>query len=251
MKLHILGSNSLGNCYVLEAVSDSLIVEAGVRLLEVKKALRFKINGIAGAIVSHHHNDHAKYMGELAASGVLVLASEETLAAKQLLGAPFTRSIEPLHGVKVGDFKVMPIALRHHNNDGTPCGCLGFVIDHPESGRILFVTDTMMLDTVVPRLNHVMIEANYADDILERNIENGSVPPSMRRRLLKSHMEIGTTKLILQDNDLTDVNEIILIHLSDGNADERRFVREVSELTGKCVYAASAGMTLDLSKEPY
>ena len=34
-------------------------------------------------------------------------------------------------------------------------------------------------------------------------------------------------------------------------ADEKLFVREVSELTGKCVYAANAGMTLDLSKEPY
>lgn len=170
MKLHILGSNSLGNCYVLEAVSGSLIIEAGVRFLEVKKALRFKINGIVGAIISHHHNDHAKYIGELAASGVLVLALSETLEAKQLLGAPFTRAIEPLHGIKIGDFKIMPIALNHSNNDGTRCGCLGYVIDHPESGRILFVTDTMTLDVVVPRMNHIMIEANYADDILTRNI---------------------------------------------------------------------------------
>ena len=251
MKLHVLGSNSFGNCYVLEAASGSLIVEAGVRFLEVKKALRFKINGIVGAIISHHHNDHAKYIGELVASGVLVLASEETLAAKQVLGSPFTRVIKPLHGIKAGDFKIVPISLSHSNNDGTRCGCLGFVIDHPESGRILFATDTMKLDWVIPGLNHIMIEANYADDILTRNIEDGSVPISMRTRLLKSHMEIGTTKLILQDNDLSDVSNIILIHLSDGNSDEKRFVREVSELTGKCVYAANAGMTLDLSKEPY
>lgn len=251
MKLHILGSNSLGNCYVFESASGSLIVEAGVRFLEVKKALRFKTGSIVGAVISHHHNDHAKYIGELVASGVLVLASDETLAAKRLLGAPFTRAIEPLRGIKVGDFKIMPIALNHSNNDGTRCGCLGFVIDHPESGRILFATDTMTLDVAVPRMNHIMIEANYADDILTRNIENGSVPPSMRTRLLRSHMEIGTTKLILQDNDLSEVSDIILIHLSDGNSDERRFVREVSELTGKCVYAANAGMTLDLSKEPY
>lgn len=251
MKLHILGSNSLGNCYVLEAASGSLIVEAGVRFLEVKKALRFKINGIVGAIISHHHNDHAKYVGELTASGILVMALSETLEAKQLLGAPFTRAIVPLHGIKVGDFKIMPISLNHSNNDGSWCGCLGFVIDHPESGRILFATDTMYMDWIVPGLNHIMIEANYADDILERNIENGSVPPSMRPRLLKSHMELGTTKLILKENDLSDVSNIILIHLSDGNSDEQRFVREIAELTGKCVYAANAGMTIDLTKDPY
>ena len=217
----------------------------------MKKALRFKINGIVGAIISHHHNDHAKYIGELTASGILVLALSETLEAKQLLGAPFTRAIEPLHGIKIADFKIMPIALDHSNNDGSKCPCVGYVIDHPESGRILFVTDTMKLDTIVPRMNHIMIEANYADDILDRNIECGSVPPSMRPRLLKSHMELGTTKLILQDNDISDVTNIILIHLSDGNSDERRFVREITELTGKCVYAANAGMTIDLSKDPY
>ena len=42
-----------------------------------------------------------------------------------------------------------------------------------------------------------------------------------------------------------------MIHLSDGNSDEQRFVREITELTGKCVYAANAGMTIDLSKTPY
>ena len=71
--------------------------------------------------------------------------------------APFTRVIKPLHGIKVSDFKIMPIALNHSNNDGSRCECLGFVIDHPESGRILFVTDTMTLDMIVPRMTHIMI----------------------------------------------------------------------------------------------
>ena len=53
------------------------------------------------------------------------------------------------------------------------------------------------------------------------------------------------------ENDLSHVDNVVLIHLSDGNADEARFVREVKELTGKAVCAARAGMTLDLSKTPY
>ena len=47
------------------------------------------------------------------------------------------------------------------------------------------------------------------------------------------------------------MDNIVLIHLSDGNSDEERFVREVKEITGKPVYAANAGMVLDLSKQPY
>ena len=36
----------------------------------------------------------------------------------------------------------------------------------------------------------------------------------MKPRLIQSHMEINTTKGILKANDLSGVNEIVLIHLS-------------------------------------
>ena len=65
MKLSVLGSNSLGNCYVLETDSEALIIEAGCKLSEVKKALRWKISKVAGAVVSHCHNDHSAYVKEL------------------------------------------------------------------------------------------------------------------------------------------------------------------------------------------
>ena len=56
MKLIINGSNSKGNSYVL--VSDSgekLIIEAGVKLMELKQSLNFKIENISGLLVSHEH----------------------------------------------------------------------------------------------------------------------------------------------------------------------------------------------------
>ena len=118
-------------------------------------------------------------------------------------------------------------------------------------GKLLFITDTVTLDYSIPGLNHIMIEANYADDIVEKRIEAGLMPISMRPRRLYSHMDISQTKAILAENDLSQVDNIVLIHLSDGNSDEKRFVREIRELTGKPVYAADAGMTIELSKEPY
>lgn len=214
-------------------------------MLEYKKALKFKINGIVGAVVTHQHNDHAKYVHEFIASGIVVLALKDVFNAKGLSGKPFTKEITPMHGYKVGGFKILPIPVHHD------VPCVGYVIEHAEMGRLLFVTDTMMLESVISGLNQIMIEANYADDILDANIENGRMPVSMRPRLLQSHMEIGTTKDILMSNDLSQVNNIVLIHLSDGNSNESRFVKEVSETTGKCVYAANKGMVIDFSKEPY
>lgn len=37
MKLVVLGSSSSGNCYVLDAGDEALILEAGIRLNEVKR----------------------------------------------------------------------------------------------------------------------------------------------------------------------------------------------------------------------
>lgn len=245
MRLSVLGSNSFGNGYLLETVQEALAIEVGVRLSEYKKALGWRLNKVAGAIVTHEHNDHAGYIGEFVKAGIRVFALPEVFASHGLLGKPFTKDIAPRAVFKVGGFKVMAIGVEHD------CPCVAYLIEHSDMGKMLFVTDTMIFPYAVPNLSHLMLEANYADDILDKRIESGLVPPSMRPRLLKSHLEIENTKGILSRQDLTRVNEIILIHLSEGNSNEERFVREVRELTGKDTYAARAGMTIDVSKTPY
>jgi hypothetical protein len=73
----------------------------------------------------------------------------------------------------------------------------------------------------------------------------------MKDRLLHSHMELSTAKDILMANDLSQVNEIILIHLSGNNSDPEVFVNEVSSVSGKPTYIAKAGFEISLDKEPY
>lgn len=245
MKLSVLGSNSRGNGYVLEGAHEALAIEVGVRLSDYKKALGWRLNKLAGALVTHEHNDHAGYMSEFVKAGVRVYALPEALAAHGLIGKPFTHSINPRKSFKVGGFKCMAISVEHD------CPCVAYLIEHADMGRLLFVTDTMSFNLRVPKLTHIMMEANYADDILDKRIESGAVPPSMRPRLLKSHLEISNTLKSLSYQDLSQVNEIILIHLSEGNSDETRFINDVKLMTGKDIYAAKTGMTLDISKTPY
>jgi phosphoribosyl 1,2-cyclic phosphodiesterase len=47
-------------------------------------------------------------------------------------------------------------------------------------------------------------------------------------------------KEFLKANDLSKVQQIVLIHLSDGNSDEALFKTEIQKLTGKPVYVAPA-----------
>lgn len=245
MRLNVLGSDSNGNCYVLQNDKEALIIEAGVRFSEVKKALKWQLSKVVGAVITHEHNDHAKYVRDFVSNGITVLALPSVFKAKVIDSLSFRKEIEPMHGYIVGGFKVFAMPVCHD------VPCVGFIIEHEDMGRMLFVTDTMMLEYRVPGLNHILLEANYAEDILDTKIEAGSVPLSMKPRLIHSHMEIETTKGILRANDLSGVNEIVLIHLSNGNSDERRFVREVQEVSGKPVYAAVAGLELNLSKNPY
>ena len=53
MKLKVLGSNSLGNCYILENKDEALIIEAGIKLPKVKAAMNYNIKKIVGCLVSH------------------------------------------------------------------------------------------------------------------------------------------------------------------------------------------------------
>lgn len=246
MKLKVLGSNSQGNCYLLVGRDEVLIIEAGIKFAEVKKALNYNISNIVGCLISHEHNDHAGFYTEYLKIGFPVLSPEAVYKSKGFsVMPPFVKVVQPGKGYKVGNFKIIPFEVQHD------VPAFGYQVDHPDMGRLVFLTDTFYCEYTFDNVSIWLIEANYADDILDRNIAEGRTPPSMRPRLLKSHMELETTKGILQTNDMKHTQDIVLIHLSDGNSDEARFVREIVGLTGKPTIAAKKGVDLWIGKLPY
>lgn len=245
MKLTVLGSSSRGNSYILEASDGVLVIECGLPLIEVKKALDFNIERIAGAIVTHQHGDHSKFIAEYLKNAIRVCALKEVFDAHNLKQRIFCKTIEPMHGYRIGTFKVFAVPVEHD------VPCVGFVIEHEEMGKMLFVTDTMMFEYRIENLSHILIEANYSDEILDYNIENGITPMSMRPRLLQSHMEIKTTENILLSSNLDSVNEIVLLHLSNNNSDAEQFKQRIMQKTGKPVIIAKRGVTVNVSKQPY
>ncbi len=241
MEFTVLASSSRANGYLLHNEKEALVIEAGVSLFQVKKALDFRVNLIKGCIVTHRHKDHARYVKEYADAGINVLAPEDVFDDPHHR----FRSIFPGKGYVIGSFQIIPFEVKHD------VPCYGYIIDHYATGRILFLIDTYLCEYAFPGLSHIIIEANYSDDILEENIINGIEHPSKRDRLLTSHMELKTTKAVLMAQDLSGVQNIILTHLSDQNSDESGFVDEIKALTGKPVYAAKARMTVCLTKKPF
>jgi ribonuclease BN (tRNA processing enzyme) len=117
--------------------------------------------------------------------------------------------------------------------------CLGFLIFHPDSGLIAFITDSCSCDQVFNELDHVIIECNYARDILDANIIAGKVGYSQGNRIRLTHMELENCKRTLMCSDLSSVRNIVLVHLSNDNSDAERFRTEIQELTGINVEIAS------------
>lgn len=247
MNLIVLGSSSQGNCYLLKADSgEVLVVEAGVKFSEVKKSLDYKISNICAIVTTHRHGDHSAYISDFCKNGIMVLALQDVLQSKGIADKPFTKAIVPDKGYIVGGFRILTFPLVHD------VPSVGFIIEHPEMGKAVFITDTMMMAYRLPNdINHYLIECNYSDKILEENILNGVVASPRANRTRTSHMEIETAKGILTTNDLSNTQNIILIHLSEQNSDAEIFRKELNDITHKQVYVARKGLNIELNKTPY
>ena len=96
-----------------------------------------------------------------------------------------------------------------------------------------------------------MIECNYDSKILDQNISDGRISEAVKQRTLQSHLSLSQCINTLKDNDLTEVNNIVLIHLSPTNSNRCKFEEKVSAEIKRSVTAAFSGMRLDFGKTPF
>ena len=240
MELTVLGSSSKGNCYIIQNDVEAIVLECGVPLLEVKKALNFKISKVVGCLVSHEHGDHFKYVNDYLKC-MPVFASTGTIGniSKCVTLKAGTRQA-------LGSFTILPFDVKHDAAEP-----MGFLIKHPEIGVLLFATDTYFLPYTFAGLTNILIEANYRMDLLQKNIDAGLIPAALRDRTLQSHMSYDTCKDALLANDLSKVNNIVLLHLSDNNSHAEEFRNGIHQATGKRVHIADKGLKIKLNKHPF
>ena len=101
-------------------------------------------------------------------------------------------------------------------------------------------------------LHNIIIEANYCKKIIDAKVVAGTNPKFLRDRVITSHMSIDTCKELLKANDLSAVNNIVLIHLSEGNSNAKQFQEEITAATGKKVHVARPGMIIEnFHKRPF
>ena len=139
-----------------------------------------------------------------------------------------------------GRFEIYPFELVHD------VPCFGFYIRHTDMGSFVYLSDTEYCKYRFPRVNHILVEANY-----DKRIIDSSHPA--KEHILRGHLELQTTKDFISANKTPDLRNIILCHLSSENADPDRMKREVQEVVGKWVSVdvAEKGKTVELSRFPF
>lgn len=251
MIINILNSSSSGNCYVYQNDTEALIVEAGMKFSEVQKALNFNLRKVVGCIISHEHGDHSAYVADFLKARINTYASAGTIEEMKRRysierGAAMLHPLKAGRQTAIGNFKILPFNVKHDCKEP-----YGFLISHPEMGTTLFATDTYYLPYKFKGLNNILIECNYSEEILLENVRQGKVNGLLMKRTLQSHMSYDTCLQALQANDLSQVNNIVLIHLSSANSDAKAFRNGIAEATGKTVHVASKGMELQFNKTPF
>ena len=55
VRLITIGSSSAGNSYAIDTGSEILLLEAGIKMAEVKRSINFRLSDVVGVCVSHSH----------------------------------------------------------------------------------------------------------------------------------------------------------------------------------------------------
>lgn len=229
--LEVIASGSSGNCYVLTAGEDRLVLEAGVSDKELLDSLDYNVANVCGVLVSHVHNDHAKYIPRV--QHYFQVYGHTSLNEKY-------KGVIALRNKKryrIGAFDVMPLLVEHGGLQN-----FAYVIDHAEIGRLVFATDCVGFPYVIKDCTHLLIECNYIEDVVLRNMLNNEDVRSQ----CENHMELAETIEAVRRLQNPLLRNVMLCHLSSANADRKEMVRRFEQELGITPQFATAGKVFDV-----
>lgn len=211
MKLKCIATGSTGNCYTLTSDSgETLILDCGIPIKEIKKGLNWNIRNVVGCIVSHVHSDHSKSLNDFKSMGIQIFAPYLGNSRKSMNMGEFT--------VKPFDLTTIDGSWTHTDANGEPCPIYGFLITHKEMGRMLYITDTNLIKWRFKYINHILLGVNYDKDLIDRE-DSAKV-----NHVYRGHMSIDTACDFVKANNSKYLQNVIMCHLSKNNADKDLFI---------------------------
>lgn len=234
MKLKCIATGSSGNCYLLQADNgETLILDCGIPIKEIKKGLDWNIKDVVGVLCTHKHLDHSKSVKDFRQMGIRIYGLYSKAA--------------PMRTMKIGEFTVKPFDLTtidgnwtHTHANGEPCPIFGFLITHPEMGRMLYITDCELIKWKFKDVNHILLGVNYDKGLVDTDNPKAN-------HVFRGHLSIDTACDFVKANYSDSLQNVIMCHLSSENADKDSFIEKMKKVAyGANVDVAVAGKSWDL-----
>lgn len=232
MKIEVLGTGSSGNCYKVKIGKATLLLECGLPYKVIQKKLNFKISEIDACLVTHEHMDHAKAIKDLMKAGVDCYMTKGTAEALGINGhrlktfRPFEKA--RYYSEVLKNLIIVPFEAVHDVAEPVSY----FIKTRDDKESLVFVTDTAYLKYKIPECDVLMIECNYVKAKLDENVRLGNINTNLRNRIVKNHLSLESLVEALRAASLDRCRKIYLLHLSDGNSDEKLIKRTIQERTG-------------------
>ena len=228
MDIKVIASGSSGNAYLIGDGHTRLLLDAGIPFKSIQIGCGFRTSSIDACLVTHRHGDHAAAIPKLLQRGITVYSNEDVAGLHEGV-----QELPALREHTVGTLRILPFEAEHD------VPCYGYQVRSEEtSEKLVYITDSAYVRYTFSGLTHIMIEANYDEDIMLGNVRDEKIPFSLAERVAGTHMSIDTLIDLLRANDMTRVRQIYLLHLSDNNSDAEVFKRLVQQETGAEVYIA-------------
>lgn len=218
MRLKCLGSSSAGNCYLLTSNSgETLILDCGIPIKEIKKGLDWNIRNVVGVLCTHRHQDHSKSVKDFEDMGIPICKPYEALLMNQFLANSYFT-------VRTFDLTTIDGNWTHTDADGTPCPIFGFLITHKEMGRMLYITDCEVIKWKFKDIDHILLGVNYDKDMVDWS------NPAKNNHVFRGHLEIGTACDFVKSNYSDHLQNVIMCHLSSENSDSDSFIDKMKKV---------------------
>lgn len=218
LKICSLFSGSTGNCTYVSGGNTELLIDAGVPLGRIEKALCALHSdcGRVSVLVTHRHTDHIAGLGALVKKyGSVTVYAHEMVAPDLIKSGVSEQCIRSFASSDfyVGDITVSPLTLSHD------VFCVGFGLTCGGK-KISYATDTGFLPDAVLRFasdsDLVFIECNHSIELLRAN-RAYAYPLKQRILSARGHLSNEDCAAAVVLLARSGVKHFILAHLSREN----------------------------------
>lgn len=255
MLLKVINTGSKhGNCYALQSkAGEILLLDCGCKYREILKGISYQTSNVSGCLLTHIHGDHLKSFRELMNAGIQIYTNDETVEELNTITGELMKGVPERKQFKVCSFLVTPFYLPHTKTDNEtnqliPCPNFGYLVEHEEMGRLLYMTDFeyCRYNFRGMRINHLVIECNYNMDCVDKEAINYG-------HKLKGHCSLDTCKMFVESCRTSSLRTITLVHLSEETADPIQIKKEIQSAVwdGTLVQIANPGLEVNLNLCPF